>query len=180
MRRAAAGAAVGLTVVVLLTSGAALATPEPPAQAPVLAVTAPVLDLVLTTGPADGSVTDSVGEHVQEYVLSADVFFATGSAQLTPRAASELRRIVGQLREGGLTHVAVTGHTDSVGSDAANLLLSRQRAESVVAVLRPALPGVALTAAGRGETEPVAEEQPGGTVDPAARQRNRRVEVAGA
>lgn len=177
--RAFGGGAV-LLVVALLT-GTATGSPEQVvADAPVRPITAPVLDLVLTTGPLDGSVTDSIGVDEQAYVLAADVFFAFGSAGLTDRAKAEINRIVGQIRDGGLTSLTVTGHTDSVGSDQDNQRLSQQRAEAVAAQLTSALPGVAVSPVGRGSTELVAEEKtPAGADNPAGRARNRRVEVAG-
>jgi outer membrane protein OmpA-like peptidoglycan-associated protein len=69
--------------------------------------------------------------------------------------------------------VLVVGHTDKVGSDAANDLLSRQRAE----VVRKALiaRGIApenVVAVGRGKREPVVP-----TADGVAEARNRRVEI---
>jgi iron complex outermembrane receptor protein len=63
------------------------------------------------------------------------VFFDFNKSDLTPDAV----KIVGQaaLNAGPakVTEIAVTGHTDTVGSDAYNMRLSRRRAESVAAEL---------------------------------------------
>lgn len=176
--RVIATVAAGMLVVATLGVPARSAEPDV-AEAPVLDITAPVLDIVLTTGPLDGAVTDSIGKDEQTYVLAADVFFAFGSAELTDRARTETARIAAQIRDGGLRTLTVTGHTDSVGGDADNLALSQRRAEAVRAQLAAALPGVTLTAVGRGEAEPVAKEMTeDGQDDPEARARNRRVEIA--
>ena len=68
--------------------------------------------------------------------------------------------------------VEVDGHTDNQGLASANLALSQQRAEAVVAYL--ASKGVSstrLSAKGFGQTKPVADNA---TAD--GRQKNRRIE----
>ncbi len=105
------------------------------------------------------------------YTLAGNAF-GSGSANLTAPAQASLRALSAQLR-GGSAGVAIEGHTDSQGADAANLALSRQRAEAVRRVLEDAgLPGARLTAAGKGETAPVADNT---SAD--GRARNRRVEI---
>jgi hypothetical protein len=73
----------------------------------------------------------------------------------------------------------VTGHTDGVGDPSDNQKLSEQRARAVAAQLRSALAGSwRLSAAGKGETEPVVEEtNVDGSDDAEGRARNRRVEI---
>ncbi len=68
--------------------------------------------------------------------------------------------------------IDIKGHTDNVGSDAANMKLSRDRAESVKAYLvsKGANPS-RIEATGYGESQPIATN---GTA--AGRQKNRRVE----
>lgn len=107
----------------------------------------------------------------QVYTLAGSAF-GSGSAKLTAQAQASLRALAGQLR-GGSRGVAIEGHTDSQGADAANLALSRQRAEAVRRVLEDAgLPGARLTASGKGETAPVADNT---SAD--GRASNRRVEI---
>jgi outer membrane protein OmpA-like peptidoglycan-associated protein len=68
--------------------------------------------------------------------------------------------------------VEVRGHTDDRGSDAFNLKLSEKRAEAVVAYLvAQGVPAARLRAAGRGEAEPVYDND-----TRAGRSANRRVE----
>lgn len=107
----------------------------------------------------------------QIYTLAGNAF-GSGSANLTASAQASLRALASQLR-GGSGGVAVEGHTDSQGADAANLALSRQRAEAVRRVLEDAgLPGARIQATGKGESAPVADNA---SAD--GRARNRRVEI---
>ena len=107
----------------------------------------------------------------QVYTLAGNAF-GSGSANLTAPAQASLRALASQLR-GGSGRIAIEGHTDSQGADAANLALSKQRAEAVRRVLEDAgLPGARLSATGKGETAPVADN-----TGADGRARNRRVEI---
>ena len=69
--------------------------------------------------------------------------------------------------------ISVEGHTDSVGSDASNQSLSEKRADAVRDFLVNAgVPSDRITAAGKGEAEPIATNK-----TTAGRQQNRRVEL---
>jgi outer membrane protein OmpA-like peptidoglycan-associated protein len=75
--------------------------------------------------------------------------------------------------------VRVDGYTDSVGSDAYNLGLSRRRAAAVSAALRGAIPArLAIQARGHGESDPVAPNTRGADDNPAGRAKNRRVTIS--
>lgn len=107
----------------------------------------------------------------QVYTLAGNAF-GSGSANLTAQAQASLRALAGQLR-GGSGRIAIEGHTDSQGADAANLALSRQRAEAVRRLFEDAgVPGARLSASGKGETAPVADN-----TSAAGRASNRRVEI---
>ncbi|MGB1450658.1 MAG: OmpA family protein [Marinirhabdus sp.] len=73
------------------------------------------------------------------------------------------------------TRFHIEGHTDSVGGDAYNLKLSKERAASVMAYLTTVggLPADRLTSEGYGESRPVASNK-----TKAGRQQNRRVEIS--
>lgn len=175
MRRALLAAAV---VLVLPSTASAQQPGAPGVRGDALAVTGQVLDLTLTVTDLDGSTRDVDRGDSVEVQLAADVFFAFGSADLTPAASAVLAELARRVQAEAEGTVAVVGHTDSVGDDASNLALSRRRADTVVAALRPRLTGLALTAQGLGESQPVAPNaRPDGTDDPAGRQRNRRVAV---
>ena len=90
-----------------------------------------------------------------EVSVALPVTFAFGSAQLSPQGRSILATTALALNApelAGLSFV-VEGHTDAVGSDQTNLVLSQRRAESARAYL--IAQGVAagrLTAIGYGES----------------------------
>jgi len=99
--------------------------------------------------------------------------FAFDSARLTEEGKAKLAETVSSLKANPNLRVAVQGHTDSVGSDAYNLLLSKRRAEAVKSELIAL--GIApdrIETSGFGEASPVADN---GTE--AGRAENRRVEV---
>jgi outer membrane protein OmpA-like peptidoglycan-associated protein len=103
----------------------------------------------------------------------SDVLFDSASATLKPAAREKLARMSGILVSHEGLQLEVEGHTDSVGTDAYNQLLSERRAESVRAYLvEQSVASTTVGAAGFGEGRPVA------TNDTAAgRQQNRRVEL---
>lgn len=106
-------------------------------------------------------------------VTLGDVLFEFGRADVKPGARESLRRLATYLQQNPERRILIEGHTDSVGSDLANRLLSQRRAEAVAAEL-VAL-GVAqerITAKGYGESYPVTSN--GSDTDRAL---NRRVEV---
>ncbi|MGJ7514637.1 OmpA family protein [Pseudomonas baetica] len=119
--------------------------------------------------------SEKPAEPVQPEVitLSNDVFFGFNQSDLTPTAQSELDSIMGKLLDADVTSIKVVGHTDSVGADAYNQALSERRASSVAQYLLSQ--GVAankLTSEGKGETQPVADNE-----TEEGRAKNRRVEL---
>jgi iron complex outermembrane receptor protein len=63
------------------------------------------------------------------------VFFNFDKSDLTPQAVEIVNTAAKNAQAGKVTELTVTGHTDTVGSDAYNMRLSRRRAESVAAQL---------------------------------------------
>ena len=63
------------------------------------------------------------------------VFFDFNKSDLTPQATQIVDTAARNAASGKVTQLSVTGHTDTVGSDAYNMRLSRRRAESVAAQL---------------------------------------------
>ncbi len=63
------------------------------------------------------------------------VFFDFNKSDLTPQATEIVDTAARNAAAAKVTQLAVTGHTDTVGSDAYNMRLSRRRAESVAAQL---------------------------------------------
>jgi outer membrane protein OmpA-like peptidoglycan-associated protein len=137
---------------------------------PVQDLTLPMQDLTFSEGSLDGALTDT-GR--QEFRLAADVLFAFDKANLTPRATGLIRTVAATLQQRHATRVTVTGHTDNVGAEAYNLVLSRRRAVAVQVALQAALgSGAAVSASGLGEAHPIADN-----ATPTGRAVNRRVEI---
>ena len=71
-------------------------------------------------------------------------------------------------------HVVITGHTDNVGKPAANLDLSKRRAENFKKILEgKGIDGSRVSAVGKGDTEPLASNK-----TKEGRAKNRRIEVS--
>lgn len=106
-------------------------------------------------------------------VLPEGILFDFGSAAVRANLQSDIRALARNAQDYPNTTLSVVGHTDSVGSDAANLDLSTRRAQSVAGIILEE--GVApgrVQAVGRGESQPIASND-----TPEGRQQNRRVEV---
>jgi outer membrane protein OmpA-like peptidoglycan-associated protein len=104
---------------------------------------------------------------------AGDVLFAFNKSDLTPAAQSQLDTYMPKLQSADVVSIKVIGHTDSVGSDAYNQALSERRASSVAAyLLGMGLAPNKLTSEGRGESEPVADNE-----TDEGRAKNRRVEL---
>ena len=102
-----------------------------------------------------------------------DVLFATGRADLKAAVSGNLNKLITFLNEYPSRTVMIEGFTDNVGSEDSNQGLSQRRADSVKAYLVGQGVGpVRLTAIGKGETSPVADNQ-----SESGRQQNRRVDV---
>ncbi|WP_449431493.1 OmpA family protein [Pseudomonas putida] len=104
---------------------------------------------------------------------NGQVVFAFDSAELTAAAQQRLQGLLPQLNDAAVTRVKVIGHTDNVGSDSYNQALSQRRASSVAEYLiSQGLAPSKVTSQGRGESEPVSEND-----TEQGRAHNRRVEL---
>ncbi|VVM81485.1 hypothetical protein PS862_02613 [Pseudomonas fluorescens] len=110
---------------------------------------------------------------VEVIVLRDDVLFAFDKFSLTPSAQGQLDSLLSKLQGADVVSIKVIGHTDSKGSDAYNQALSDRRASAVADyLLSRGLAANKLTSEGRGEREPVADNE-----TDAGRAKNRRVEL---
>ena len=106
-------------------------------------------------------------------IVLPNIFYETGSWQLTAGSGPELRTMAQFLTRNPRISIEIQGHTDDVGSDRDNLSLSQKRAESVKnALIELGIDPGRLQAKGYGETTPVADN---GTE--AGRASNRRTEM---
>ncbi len=87
-----------------------------------------------------------------------NIFFKSGSYHLLEDSYVELRKLLSFLNENPKLSVEISGHTDDVGKAESNLLLSQQRAQSVVSYLiANGLSESRIIARGYGETQPLAD-----------------------
>ena len=112
------------------------------------------------------------GRYGATFTMS-DVLFETGSARLRPGSETRLGALAGYLRANPSVRLRIDGYTDSVGTAASNLQLSRARARSVAdALVAQGAEGRDFALEGHGETSPVSTN-----ATATGRQLNRRVEV---
>ena len=102
-----------------------------------------------------------------------DIVFEYNSAQLTDVSFVELERVVKLIRENPTLKIQIDAHTDDVGSDVNNMILSNKRAKSVMDYLLAAqVPSGRVSSKGFGETAPKHKND-----TPENRALNRRVEI---
>ncbi len=132
----------------------------------------------LYTGPTapDGTITGCT--EIPQPVLGCGsiihgINFDFDSAAIRPDSEPVLAELFEGLQADPSATIVIEGHTSSEGSDAYNQGLSERRAQSVVDdLVRRGLDAGRLTAAGKGEAEPIASNN-----DESGRSLNRRVEV---
>lgn len=115
---------------------------------------------------------------IDKSIVLENIYYAFNSAEIGPEAALELDKLVQLLEDNPRIRIELSSHTDSVGSNAANLQLSQRRAESAVAYIidKGILKG-RIVSRGYGESQPIARNtNPDGTDNPEGRAKNRRTE----
>ena len=101
------------------------------------------------------------------------VFFDFNKSDLTPQAVSIVGQAAANAGPAHVTQITVTGHTDTVGSDAYNMRLSRRRAESVAAQLeKDGIPSSEIEIVARGKRDLLVP-----TGDGVREPQNRRVQI---
>lgn len=106
-------------------------------------------------------------------ITLGDVLFRTGKAQLESGGMHNVQKLADFLKQSPKTNVMIEGHTDSVGSESSNLVLSDRRASAVkMALADKGISSDRISTHGYGEAYPIA-----GNGTAAERQLNRRVEI---
>jgi iron complex outermembrane receptor protein len=101
------------------------------------------------------------------------VFFDFNRSDLTPQAVSIVGQAAANAGPAKVTRLEVTGHTDTVGSDAYNMRLSRRRAESVAAELeKDGIPAGEIAIFAKGKRDLLVP-----TADGVKEPQNRRVQI---
>lgn len=133
------------------------------------------------TIPAAGSAEDRLSTYLASAAAGATtanfsfdrIAFDSDSAVLSPESDEQVDNIATILRAYPRAYVTIAGHTDNVGNEGANLVLSRDRATAVAARLTAL--GVSsdrVQAVGYGGQKPVADNS-----TEAGRAQNRRVDL---
>ncbi|MDY6991107.1 MAG: DotU family type IV/VI secretion system protein [Pseudomonadota bacterium] len=100
-------------------------------------------------------------------------WFPPGAVKPTEAADQAIKAVIETLHEYPEYKVVIEGHTDSVGPEAYNEILSKRRAETIRGeLLRAGIDNDRMVSVGRGTQEPLADN-----VTEEGRQQNRRVEI---
>lgn len=100
-------------------------------------------------------VVDIQFQPAKTFVLD-DVNYETGKAELKPESFPVLDELVAYLNRKDDERIEIGGHTDNVGKAASNIILSMDRAKSVMAYLiTKGIDGNRLTAKGYGMSVPI-------------------------
>jgi len=101
------------------------------------------------------------------------VFFDFNKSDLTPQATTIVDQAASNAGPAKVTRLTVTGHTDTVGSDAYNMRLSRRRAESVAVRLeKDGIPSSEIEIVAKGKRDLLVP-----TADGVKEPQNRRVQI---
>lgn len=93
---------------------------------------------------------------VEAVIRLNNIFFETAKSTLLDDSRAELDNLIEVLNDNPKMKIEIRGHTDNVGSDASNQVLSENRAKSVVAYLKEkGINANRLSSAGFGEKKPV-------------------------
>ncbi len=114
-----------------------------------------------------------------EYYILNSIFFGFDDYTLDKEAMEETDRLVEVMTRYTELEVELTGHTDAVGADEYNIMLSKRRAGSVAQYLIDhEIDPVRITTSGIGETEPLAvNKYEDGSDSPEGRRLNRHVSI---
>jgi len=142
-----------------------------------------------TAGAVIGRQMDKKAEELNEQLEGATVqrveegiavsfdsglLFDFDSSALRPEARENLEKLAEIMNRDDNTNLMIVGHTDSVGNEDYNQLLSERRAQSAARYLmKQNIDYSRISTEGRGETEPIADNS-----TEAGQQENRRIEVA--
>ena len=91
-------------------------------------------------------------------IILNNIFFDSGSADLKPESQQEISYIYNLLSSDPSIHATIIGHTDNVGTESDNQLLSERRAISIkTALVGKGIAEPRIGTIGKGESEPIAD-----------------------
>jgi len=92
---------------------------------------------------------------IQDRIVLGDIYFEFDKYNITQQGAFELNKLVQILQRNPTMKIKIESHTDNKGSDAYNLKLSDQRAQSTMQyIISKGINGSRLEARGYGESSP--------------------------
>ena len=101
-----------------------------------------------------------------------NIFFENAKTALMKTSFAELNKVIKLMQENDQMEIQISGHTDAIGSENSNQLLSESRAASVMAYLiENGISASRISSKGFGESKPVADNN-----TEEGKQLNRRVE----
>ena len=167
-RNVAAGAGIGLVTGALLCGGLAYLIAEEPKPPPPPPPPPPP-----KPAPPPPPPPPPPAPKVERTIILDDVLFDFDKSTIKPEAAQILDRLVVFMNENKDKKVALSGHTDNIGTDAYNLKLSDRRWMSVRDyVAKKGVEGGRVSGQGFGESKPIADNKTA-----QGRAKNRRVEI---
>ncbi len=132
-------------------------------------------DCPATPGPVSNKGCPVIEKEVVEILKTAfdNLEFETGKDIIKDFSFPSLTELAGVLKKKATWGLQISGHTDNVGDDQKNMILSKKRAEAVRAFLvKEGIEEARFSVLFFGETMPIA-----GNETPEGRQKNRRVEM---
>ncbi len=106
-------------------------------------------------------------------VILKKIYFSSGSDVILKESFAQLNQLGELLKLNSRLKVEVSGHTDNVGDDLSNMLLSQKRADAIkYYLIKKSIQPNKIISIGKGEKEPIRENTTG-----VGRQENRRVEI---
>ena len=110
---------------------------------------------------------------VGKKIILEKIYFATGSDEILTNSNTQLNHLANLMQTNNNLKVEVSGHTDNVGDDVQNMVLSQKRADAIKYYLMgKSIESARITCVGKGSTLPISENN----VEEGRRQ-NRRVEI---
>lgn len=108
-----------------------------------------------------------------EMITLSNLHFQTGKSLIQPESYPTLDKLAEYMKRKPLMNIRIEGHTDNQGSDASNLVLSEQRAESVRKYLiSKGVTESRIVTKGKGASQPIADNS-----SAQGRAKNRRTEI---
>ncbi len=110
---------------------------------------------------------------VNASIVLNNIFFDTKKAELKPESLIELDKVIQLLKDNPTVQIEISGHTDNVGKPADNLILSINRAKSVINYfLYKGVAANRIKSKGYGATKPIADNK-----TETGKAKNRRTEL---